>query len=80
MDMFFQDDDVSLGVEEEQPRKRRDSLTYEDIVKDLVIEETQYTRDLHMIIKVFRAPFAKLFPRSKVICRALAKGWLQKLW
>ncbi len=24
MDMFFQDDDVSIGVEEEQPRKRRD--------------------------------------------------------
>ncbi len=23
--MFFQDDDVSIGVEEKQPRKRRDS-------------------------------------------------------
>ena len=66
MDMFFQDDEVSLGVEEELPRKRRDSLTYEDIVKDIVLEETQYTRDLNMIIKVFRAPFVKLFPRSKV--------------
>ena len=66
MDMFFQDDEVSLGVEEELPIKRRDSLTYEDIVKDLVSEERQYTRDLNMIIKVFREPFTKLFPGSKV--------------
>ncbi|XP_013393700.1 son of sevenless homolog 1-like isoform X1 [Lingula anatina] len=63
MDMFFQDDEVSLTVEEEPVR--RDSLTYEEIVKDLVLEETQYLRELDMIIKVFRAPFANLFPKSK---------------
>ena len=43
MDMFFEDDEVSLGVEEELPRQRQDCLTYEDIVKDVVLEETQYT-------------------------------------
>lgn len=45
---------------------RRESMTYEEIVKDFIVEETQYLRDLNMIIKVFRAPFVELFPRSKV--------------
>ena len=66
MDMFFQDDDPSLSVEDEPSYIRRGSLTYEEIVKDLVLEETQYVRDLNMIIKVFRQPFVRLFPRSKV--------------
>ncbi len=65
MDMFFQDD-YDFTVEEAPTYTRRGSLTYEDIVKDLVLEETQYMRDLNMIIKVFRAPFVQLFPRSKV--------------
>ena len=64
--MFFQDEEVSLSTEEEMPKKRRTDLSYEEIVKDLVLEETQYTRDLNMIIKVFRAPFIKMFDRSKV--------------
>ena len=73
MDMFFQDDIVDTIAspihtleEENAPYGRRGSLSYEDIVKDLVLEETQYMRDLSMIIKVFRAPFVELFPRSKV--------------
>ncbi|XP_074642925.1 son of sevenless homolog 2-like [Tubulanus polymorphus] len=63
MEMFFQEEEVSFSLEE-QPMKRK-SLTYEGMIKDLVLEEEQYIRDLNMIIKVFRAPFAKLFPRSK---------------
>ena len=67
MDMFFQDDDSALaGVEEEPIYNRRGSLTYEEICKDLIHEETQYIRDLEMIIKVFRIPFVALFPQSKV--------------
>ena len=67
MDMFFQDEDVVLNnVEEEPSYKQRDSFTYEEIVKDLILEETQYLRDLNMIIKVFREPFASLFAKSKV--------------
>ena len=65
MDMFFQEDDDSMNVEEELRSIRRESLTYEEIVKKMVLEETQYVRDLNMIIKVFRAPFARMFPRSK---------------
>ncbi|KAH3853082.1 son of sevenless homolog 2-like [Dreissena polymorpha] len=64
MDMFSQEEtDVSLPLVDEPIR--RDSLTYEDIVKDFILDETQYLHDLNMIIKVFRAPFAKHFPNSK---------------
>ena len=66
MNMFFQDDDEAFTLDEEPRMDRRGSLTYEEIVKDLILEETQYIRDLKMIIKVFREPFAKLFPGSKV--------------
>lgn len=64
MDMFSQEEDVSLPIMEEPILP--ESIKYEDIVKDFIFEETQYMRDLNMIIKVFRAPFAKHFPRSKV--------------
>ena len=67
MNMFFQDDDDAFTLDEEPRMDRRGSLTYEVIVKDLILEETQYIRDLKMIIKVFREPFAKLFPGSKVL-------------
>lgn len=64
MDMFSQEEEVSMPELEEPIRL--ESLTYEEIVKDFIFEETQYMRDLNMIIKVFRAPFVKHFPKSKV--------------
>ena len=65
MDMFSQEEaDVSLPPIDEPIR--RESLSYEDIVKDFILEENQYLHDLNMIIKVFRAPFYQHFPRSKV--------------
>jgi len=70
MEMFFQDDeDDAIAVEEENPQdpRRAASLTYEELVKDLILEENQFLRDLNMIIRVFRADFVKLYPRSKVI-------------
>lgn len=66
MDMFYQDEDVALSIEEEPTR--RTSLTYDEVVKDLIHEEKQYIRDLNMIIKVFCEPFVKIFPKSKVRC------------
>ncbi|XP_076442792.1 son of sevenless homolog 2-like [Babylonia areolata] len=64
VDMFTQEEDITAMMIEDEP-VRRESMTYEEIVKDFIVEETQYLRDLNMIIKVFRAPFADLFPRSK---------------
>ncbi|GIY92459.1 son of sevenless homolog 2 [Caerostris extrusa] len=63
MDMFYQDEDVALSIEEEPIR--RTSLTYDEVVKDLIHEEKQYIRDLNMIIKVFREPFVEIFYKSK---------------
>ena len=63
MDMFSQEEEVSMPELEEPIRL--ESLTYEEIVKDFIFEETQYMRDLNMIIKVFRAPFFYHFPTSK---------------
>lgn len=63
MDMFYQDEDVALSIEEEPIS--RTAGTYDEVVKDLLYEEKQFLRDLNMIIKVFRDPFARLLPRNK---------------
>lgn len=66
MDMFSPEEDVSLPLVEEPIGLRTEAQSYEDIVKDFIFEETQYMRDLSQIIKVFRAPFVRHFPTSKV--------------
>nr|CAD7402582.1 unnamed protein product [Timema cristinae] len=62
MDMFYQDDDGGSAAlqDDADPVVPRTSLTYEEVVKDLIHDEKQYLRDLHMIIKVFREEIAKL--------------------
>ena len=78
MDMFFQDDeDLPPTVEEEPSRSLSSDLTYEQLVKDLILEEKQYIRDLNMIIKVFREPFCKLFPKSQVCYNV---QWCDTVW
>ncbi|KAK7793915.1 hypothetical protein R5R35_007684 [Gryllus longicercus] len=64
MDMFYQDEDVSSTPLDEtlDPVAPRTSVTYEEMVRDLIHEEKQYLRDLHMIIKVFREELARLLP------------------
>jgi son of sevenless-like protein len=76
MDMFYQDEDASGGgglsgngvMDDSDHVTPRTSLTYDEVVKDLIHDEKQYLRDLHMIIKVFREEIAKLVAGdSKVI-------------
>ncbi|EDO41246.1 predicted protein [Nematostella vectensis] len=56
MDMFHPDDmEASL---EEESSGIDEMLTYEEVVREMMVAEYKYNRDLNMIIKVvFRAPF-----------------------
>lgn len=61
LDLFCQEDDSNSGTTVAHlPDLHRTPQTYEEVVKDLIHDEKQYLRDLHMIIKVFREEIAKV--------------------
>lgn len=61
MDMFSQDATGNASMQiSPLPPTPRDALSYEDVVKELIHEEKQYQRELHMIIRVFREELAKV--------------------
>lgn len=61
MDMFYQGENAhSMIVSPLPPVTPRDGLSYEEVVKELLHDEKQYLRDLHMIIRVFREELAKI--------------------
>ncbi|KAK6489820.1 son of sevenless-like protein 1 isoform X2 [Huso huso] len=65
MDMFHQDEEDISGwaLMDEEPSTSGEQMYY-DLVKTFMAEVRQYLRDLNLIIKVFREPFAsntKLF-------------------
>lgn len=60
MDMFYQDEGGGQRSLNEPPllgaaTAPRTSLTYEDIVRELIASEKAYLKELHMLIKVFRS-------------------------
>lgn len=60
MDMFYQGDSSSSMAPSPLPPTPRTSLSYEEVVKELIHDEKQYQRDLHMIIRVFREELVKI--------------------
>eukprot|EP00092_Neocalanus_flemingeri_P012439 GFUD01013410.1.p1 GENE.GFUD01013410.1~~GFUD01013410.1.p1 ORF type:complete len:1387 (-),score=368.57 GFUD01013410.1:1178-5338(-) len=58
MDMFYQDD--VPYIEDEGGGRSRSAQTYDEVVKELILSEKSYLRDLHMITKVFREQIQKL--------------------
>ncbi|XP_037811466.1 protein son of sevenless [Lucilia sericata] len=67
MDMFYQTDIKANVMSSPLPTlpAQRTSTTYEEVVKDLINDEKQYQRDLHMIIRVFREELAKIVRSPK---------------
>lgn len=65
------------------------SMTYEEIVKQMIHDEKQYQRDLHMIIHVFREELVKIVKDPKVssplilhspsqlTCSSPSRNWIQ---
>lgn len=62
MDMFYQGENGNsmMIASPLPPITPRDGLTYEEVVKELLHDEKQYLRDLHMIIRVFREELIKI--------------------
>ncbi|XP_055917383.1 protein son of sevenless isoform X2 [Eupeodes corollae] len=67
MDMFYQSDMNNKIIPSPLPPAPRASLTYEEVVKELIHDEKQYQRDLHMIIRVFREELIKVVPDTRDI-------------
>ena len=64
MEMFHQDEEEdvsvsSLTLDDDDADARTGTLTYDEVVKDMIVEETQYIRELNLIIKVFRKMFVQ---------------------
>uniref|UniRef100_A0A1Q3G1Z5 Putative guanine nucleotide exchange factor for ras-like small gtpase n=1 Tax=Culex tarsalis TaxID=7177 RepID=A0A1Q3G1Z5_CULTA len=65
MDMFYQGDNMSTVAASPTKQTSRNSLSYEEVVKELIHDERQYQRDLHMLIRVFREELAKIVSDPK---------------
>lgn len=69
MDMFYQGESSNSMAPSPLPPTPRTSLSYEEVVKELIHDEKQYQRDLHMIIRVFREELVKIVKDPKVSLR-----------
>ncbi|XP_058060632.1 protein son of sevenless [Anopheles bellator] len=65
MDMFYQGQSSHSMAPSPLPPTPRASLSYEEVVKELIHDEKQYQRDLHMIIRVFREELVKIVKDPK---------------
>eukprot|EP00794_Sanderia_malayensis_P019911 gene19911-21857_t len=69
MDMFHGDEMEPTLEPKIEPLAKRGSLLYEDILKDFLMSEDHYIRELNLLIKVFRQQFIdadKLFTDEDV--------------
>ena len=65
MDLFYQGDSGNSMAPSPIPPTPPTSFSYEEVVKELIHDEKQYQRDLHMIIRVFREELAKIVKDPK---------------
>lgn len=75
MEMFYQEQvtrkdkggERTLAPPLEPSRTPRASLTYDELVRDLMKDEKQYLRDLHLIIRVFKEEIEKILPKDSKV-------------
>lgn len=64
MDMFYQEPDLTTTdpatTGTERRGGRRGSLSYAELVRDLLTDEKNFLRDLHLIIRVFKEELEKI--------------------
>ena len=65
MDMFNHGDGSNSVTPIPLPTTPQTSLTYEEVVKELIHDVKQHQRDLHMIIHVFREELRKIVKDQK---------------
>lgn len=61
MDLFYQDEGMVnvINLDSDSSDLSKQEQTYDEVVKEFIIDEKKYLRDLHMITKVFRDRLAK---------------------
>ncbi|CAG9576883.1 unnamed protein product [Danaus chrysippus] len=71
IDMFYQDSELAsiaaLPAFNTSERGRRASLSYGDLVRDLLADERTFLRDLNLMIRVFKEELEKIVDDNKVI-------------
>lgn len=62
MDMFYQETELTVveNSTSTDRRGRRGSLSYAELVRDLMTDEKHFLRDLHLIIRVFKEELDKI--------------------
>lgn len=75
MELFFPnaDEESSLSwlvPSIEENTKRAKSYSYLQAVRDLIADETQFIKDLNMLIHVFRAPLLEFCANDKTFVSA----------
>lgn len=58
--MFYQGDGNNTFTPNPLPTTPRSSMSYEEVVKELIHDVKQHQRDLHMIIRVFREELVRI--------------------
>lgn len=70
IDMFYQDSELAsiaaLPAFNTSERGRRASLSYGDLVRDLLADERNFLRDLNLMIRVFKEELEKIVDDNKV--------------
>lgn len=61
MDLFYQDEGMGnvINLDPDPSDLSKQEQSYDEVVKEFIIDEKKYLRDLHMITKVFRDRLSK---------------------